>query len=98
MQTREQLQEQKYAMIEQWQQSGLSQKKYCQQNNIAYHHFHYWYKRHRNRQAADSAAEFVPVMVDAASSASSIELQMPDGKKILFHQPISVDYLKALIA
>jgi hypothetical protein len=37
MQTREQLQAQKYAMIEQWQQSGLSQKKYCEHNNIAYH-------------------------------------------------------------
>lgn len=98
MQTREQLQGQKYAIIEQWQQSGLSQKKYCEQNTIAYHHFHYWYKRYRNRQAADSAGEFVPVLVNAAASAGSIELQLPDGKKILFHQPISVDYLKALIA
>jgi hypothetical protein len=98
MQIREQLQEQKYAMIEQWQQSGLSQKKYCDQNNIAYHHFHYWYKRYRTRQAANSAGEFVPVMVSAASSAGCIELQWPDGKRILFHQPIAVDYLKALIA
>jgi hypothetical protein len=97
MQTRQQLQEQKYAMIEQWLQSGLSQKKYCQQNTIAYHHFHYWYKRYRNRQAVVSTAAFVPVLVNAASPAGSIELQLPDGKKILFHQPISVDYLKALI-
>jgi hypothetical protein len=98
MQTRKQLQEQKYEIIEQWQQSGLSQKKFCEQNTIAYHHFHYWYKRYRNRQAADSTGEFVPVRVNAASPAGSLELQWPDGKKILFHQPISVDYLKALIA
>ena len=98
MQTREQLEEQKYAMIEQWQQSGLSQKKFCEHNNIAYHHFHYWYKRYGNRQAADGAGKFVTVKVNSPSPAISMELQCPDGKRILFHQPISVDYLKALIA
>jgi len=98
MQPREQLQEQKYALIEQWQQSGLSQKKYCEQNDIAYHHFHYWYKRYRTRQAGDSAADFIPVRVNATSPAGNIELQLPDGKRILFHQLIEVDYLKALIA
>lgn len=100
MQTREQLQEQKYAMIEQWQHSGLSQKKYCQQNNIAYHHFHYWYKRYLNQKAADSTntSSFIPVTLNAASSVGCIELQWPDGKRILFHQPIGVNYLKALIA
>ncbi|GJQ33878.1 MAG: hypothetical protein HBSAPP04_27170 [Ignavibacteriaceae bacterium] len=100
MQTREQLQEQKYAMIEQWQQSGLSQKKYCEQNSIAYHHFHYWYKRYLTQRVADSAgtAGFVPVTLNTGLSAGCIELQLPDGKKLLFHQPIGVDYLKALIA
>jgi hypothetical protein len=100
MQTIEQLREQKHAMIEQWQHSGLSQKKYCEQNNIAYHHFHYWYKRCRDQRAAESAsaAGFIPVTLNVASSAGCIELQLPDGKKILFHQPVSVDYLKALIA
>jgi hypothetical protein len=99
MQNREQLQEQKYAMIEQWQQSGLSQKKYCEQNNIAYHHFHYWYKRYLDQRGDNTnTTGFIPVTLNAASSAGCIELQWPDGKKILFHQPVSVDYLKALIA
>jgi len=98
MQPRKQIQEQKYAMIEHWQQSGLSQKKYCEQNNMAYHHFHYWYKRYRTIQAGDSTGEFVAVMMNAVSPAGNIELQLPDGKRILFHQPISVDYLKVLIA
>lgn len=98
MQPRKQLPEQKYTMIEQWQQSGLSQKKYCEQNNIAYHHFHYWYKRYHTRQAGDSAGDFIPVRVNAASPAGNIELQLPDGKRILFHQPISADFLKALLS
>lgn len=100
MQTKEQLQGQKYAMIELWRQSGLSQKKYCDQNNIAYHHFHYWYKRYLNQRTADSTNTrgFIPVTLNAASSAGCIEVQWPDGKRILFHQPIGVDYLKVLIA
>ncbi len=98
MQPRELLQAQKYAMIEQWQQSDLSQKKYCEQNNIAYHHFHYWYKRYLDQRMADSTTGFIPVTLNAASSTGCVELQLPDGKRILFHQPIGVDYLKALIA
>jgi hypothetical protein len=78
---------------EQWKQSGLSQKKFCEQNSIAYHHFHYWYKRHRTRQASDSGGEFVPITVNAAPLQCSIELQLPDGKKVSFYQPIAVDYL-----
>lgn len=88
-------------MIDQWQRGGLSQKKYCEQNNIAYHHFHYWYKRYLDQRAADNNTNttgFIPVALNTASSLGYVELQWPDGKKILFHQPISVDYLKALIA
>lgn len=87
-------------MIASWQQSGFSQKQYCLQNGIAYHIFHYWYKRYRHNQTANSAGagSFIPLRVPAASSASCVEVALCDGKKILFHQPVSVDYLKALIA
>ena len=97
LQNREQLRQQNLAMIADWQQSGLSQKQYCLQNNIAYHIFHYWYKRCRNKEAAPGAGGFTPVTVNAASFNGCVELQLPDGKKILFHQPVAADYLKALI-
>ena len=100
MQSSTQLRQQKLAMIDAWQQSGLSQKQYCLQNNIAYHIFHYWYKRYRDKQAARGSdpAGFIPLTVNVASAGGYIELQFPDGKKILFHGPVSVDYLKAMIA
>ena len=99
MQSSTQLRQQKLAMIDAWQQSGLSQKQYCLQNNIAYHIFHYWYKRYRDKQAARGSdpAGFIPLTVNGASSTGYVELQFPDGKKILFHGPVSVDYLKAMI-
>ena len=100
MQYDEQAQQQMFAMIELWKQSGLSQKAYCRQNNIRYHLFHYWYKRYKDEQSAVKDAGFVPLNVQPPTSfnAGHIELLLPDGKRILFHQAISSDYLKALIS
>lgn len=89
-------------MIGLWKQSLLSQKAYCQQNNIRYYVFHYWYKRYRDQQGRVKEDAFVPLNVKPSSSfpvsKSSIEILLPDGKRILFHQPVSTDYLKALIS
>lgn len=88
-------------MIASWKQTGLSQKAYCQQNNIRYHVFHYWYKRFRDQQVAVEDARFVPLNVKPSSfpvSHFEVEIVLPDGKRILFHQPVSSDYLKALIS
>lgn len=88
--------EHQLAMITSWQQSGQSQKQFCLQNNIAYHVFHYWYKVYRNQQAAGKGS-FVAVNI-AAEHQSNIELHLTDGRRIIFHQPVSADFLKALIA
>ena len=88
-------------MISSWKQSGLSQKAYCEQNNIRYYVFHYWYKRGREQQGAVEDRTFVPLNVKPSTfpvSNSAIEILLPDGKRILFHQPVGPDYLKALIS
>lgn len=36
-----------FSLIENWQQSGLSQKAFCEQQQIAAHQFYYWYKCYR---------------------------------------------------
>src|SRR5690349_14306368 len=99
MQDKEQVRRQNLSMVESWRQSGLSQKQYCLQNKIAYHVFHYWYKRYRDRQSTNQSnpKAFIPVTIDTVSSTAYVELQFPNGKKILFHQPVSIDYLKAMI-
>ena len=95
MESREQIREQQFAMITTWQQSGHSQKQFCLQNNIAYHVFHYWYKVYRNQAPANSGS-FVAVNI-ATELQSNVELRLTDGKCIFFHQPVSVNFLKALI-
>ena len=101
MQYDKQTHEDMLKMIDSWKQSGLSQKVYCEQNNIRYHVFHYWYKRFRDQGGAIEDGTFVPLNVKPSTfpvSNSTIEFVLPDGRRILFHQSVSPDYLKALIS
>jgi len=96
----EQVQQQMFSMINEWQQSGLSQKVYCEQHSIRYHVFHYWYKRYRDAQATDKEPGFLSLKIKPSSDSAAphTELLLPDGKRLLFHQPVSSDYLKAIIS
>lgn len=98
MQSKEEVQQQMFNKIEQWRMSGLSQKAFCGQSNLSYHIFHYWYKRYRTEGNKDTTSSFVKLQVASALCAGNIEVVFPDGKRLLFHQPVSPDYLKALIS
>jgi hypothetical protein len=93
---KEAVKQQMFGYIDQWQQSGLTQKAFCVQVNLAYHIFHYWYRRYRI--AESKPASFIKLGVSSPSVSSSMELVLADGKRLLFHQPVSPDYLKALIS
>jgi hypothetical protein len=84
-----------------WKQSGLSQKAYCQQNNLNYFNFQYWCKICSCEQRAAKEDGFVSLNIKTSTfplSNAAIEILLPDGKRILFHQPVSADYLKCLIS
>ena len=61
---------QKLEMITAWQQSGLTQKAFCNTHNIAYHIFHYWYGVYRTGQKASDC--FLPVNVIPAAGESEL--------------------------
>lgn len=102
MQKDDNVREQMFSMIICWQQSGLSQKAYCQQNGIRYHVFHYWYKCFRDRQSPSRDEGFMPIKIQSSNTINTAsahaELVLPDGKRLLFHQGVSSDFLKALIS
>lgn len=90
------------ALIEQWGQSGMRQKDFYRQHNIPSHVFYYWLKRYqkqktRRRKLVPATNGFVQLQPSVLSS-SNIELHLPNGNRIVFHQQVSVDYLKALIS
>ena len=91
------------AHIEAWQNTNVTQKAYSSEHNIPYHVFHYWYRVYRKvkvvaRRTAKPSGTFVKLKVKAAASvAGHTELILPDGKRVVFHQPVPCEYLKALI-
>jgi hypothetical protein len=101
MQYNKNTQEQMFGLISSWKQSGLSQKAWCEQNQIRYYIFHYWYKRYRDEQSESSRPAFIPLNVKpplSNTSCANIEVVLADGKRILFHQPVTSDFLKAVIS
>lgn len=94
--------EEMFTMITSWQQSGLSQKAYCKQQGIGYHVFHYWYKCFRDLQSPAKEQGFIPLKIQPGDSlhtaGAHAELLLPDGRRLIFHQAVASDYLKALIS
>lgn len=85
-------QEQMKAAINEWQQSGLSKKAFCQQRNITYHTFHYWCKR------LDTAASpgFVEIKT-AANGLRGCEIIFPSGVRMNFQGEPSLAWLRELV-
>lgn len=84
------------AMIKQWQQSGLSQKVFCIDNNIAYHVFHYWYGVYKSEQK--STGSFLPVNITSPVVQEQITLKGHSG--IRLQVPLtdqSVQFIKQLL-
>jgi hypothetical protein len=67
--------QQMFKLIQEWQQSGFSQKAYCKEQSIKYHVFHYWYKRYRQEEGvaigpgADNNKSSFPSLAQASSCA-----------------------------
>jgi hypothetical protein len=96
---------QMFKLIEQWQQSNLTQKAYCGQQSIKYHVFHYWYKRYRHqhpiaiRSGVDNNnSSFVKLQIAKPVTTGAVEIHFPGGIRLFFHEPVSSNYLKALIS
>ena len=90
------------ALIEQWQSSGMRQKDFYQQHNIAAHVFYYWHKCYRKQQdktdkALSSSNSFIELQPQATGLKNNIEIRLPGGIQIFCNDQVSVDYLKALI-
>lgn len=91
--------EQMFSMIEQWQGSGLTQKAFCEQQSLRYHTFYYWYKCYRRGQGrpGENNPPFVKLKIEKPVEVCSVEINYPGGIRLMFHAPVSSNYLKALL-
>jgi len=102
MESREAVRQKMFDLIGQWKTGALSQKAFCLQQQVPYGVFHYWYKRYRDVHKEEEPNEsfFIPLQINPATAlpgASHCELIYPDGRRLLFHQPVEAGFLKAVI-
>jgi hypothetical protein len=91
-----------FEKIKEWQQSGLTQTAWCQSHQLAYHQFHYWYKRFKEQSASSATpapqSPFIRLDVQPVIDVPCYaEVICPDGCRILFHQGVEAGYLKTLL-
>lgn len=91
------LQQLMFSLIEIWKKSGKTQKEFCHEKDIAYHKFHYWFKKYNGEQSRNSEPTFMQVEVSESSSSRGIELIYPDGRRLIFHQGVEVSFLRSLL-
>jgi hypothetical protein len=102
--------EEMYLAIELWQESGLSQGKFCSRENLSVKTFSYWYRKYkkekglpvgRNKEVSDT---FIPVKVSGDRTANvsdgeygRIEVSFPNGVQVSCPAGIDISQLKSLI-
>jgi hypothetical protein len=68
---------------------------------MAYHVFHYWYRRFRNQHVPNKAPannNFVQLQLqDRITGTPWCELLLANGQRLLFHQPVPADFIKGLL-
>ncbi len=50
-----------YAWIESWQQSGISQNRFCKEENLSTSTFNYWFKKYKQEKDRATHANSNPV-------------------------------------
>jgi len=97
MSKQEKSRETMFSKIRDWQESGLSQKAFCEQYNVSYSNFHYWYKRFRD---VDPPAwpRFVPLQISDMAAGIFASVIFSNGSSVQLHQVVNPDYIKELLS
>lgn len=87
-----------FSLIEVWKKGEQSQQEFCKEKDLDYNQFQYWLRRYKlaNGIGSEPRPSFARMKVPA-STASSMELVYPDGKRIIFHQPVDPSFLRSLL-
>lgn len=78
--------QQMFDLIEEWKQSGLSQKAFCERHPIRFYQFYYWYKCYRRQHdvGEDNKSGFVKLRIEKPVVLSSVEVHFPGGGSGIF--------------
>ena len=77
-----------------WQQSDLSRKAFCKQENVNYATFNYWHKQFSSDQETGFAEISIPLKQESDFAS---ELIFPSGARMVFHSAPLASWLKELV-
>ena len=96
-----------YLAIELWQESGLSQRKFCSVEKLSVKAFAYWLRKYKQEKGLlpkpgiKTRETFIPVempnTVDPIADPGSIKVSFPNGVEINCPAGIDIGQLKTLI-
>ena len=88
-----------FSLIEVWKSSGKTQIEFCREKDIAYHKFHYWFKKFNSQHlTAQPSSTFTRIDLHSNPPGSGgVELIYPDGRKLIFHQRVDAGFLRSLL-
>lgn len=86
--------EQKAELILQWQQSGMTRKKFCEERSFNYYTFGTWVDQLKEKKPSSSGFTEVKVKRDSSLFA---QVQLPGGIKIDFYQSLPAQYFQSLL-
>jgi len=95
--------EEMFPVVEDWLQSGLTQKAYSQRHDLPLHILPYWASRYRKAHqdpmttsAPSSPGHFIPVSTGNTMN-GGMEIALPTGVVIRFAEPVPASYLQQLL-
>lgn len=89
-----------YPLVEQWQQSNLTQKEFSAQHQITPHAFGYWVNKYRKeheqkKASTPTSGSFIAL---TAQTTAGVEVVFPTGVMIRFSHEVPVSYLSQLLS
>lgn len=70
-----------FDLVEKWQKSGKSQKKFSAENNVKFHAFSYWVKRYRQSKSSNPGFASVTLTQEHETVCSNpkVEIELSGG-------------------
>jgi hypothetical protein len=82
-------------LISDWKDSGIGKKEFCIQRQLNYQTFVSWF--YLRKKKSKSHKGFIPVQVEATTVGIFAEIQLGTSRKIIFHQPVSLEVFQAIL-
>lgn len=91
-----------FSLIEVWKSSTQNQQEFCKEKDLDYQKFQYWFRKYRALHSEDRTdTKFfkqVKIKPTGSTYSAAVELVFPDGRKVIFRQPVEASFLRVLLS